>query len=322
MLLKSNSRTRPEVRGRERRPRPTRAGTSRSRSTFQRSSQSTFMEPGDGERRRSSRYPMRPAPCRRSRESGGDCSPMLHSTLLVASDRRRIMRCEQERLQSMAGRRRTVTSDGAARCTTSAIRLVASPTARHGRRDSRGSRPAARRRAGPGRRPHRPGRRGAGARRLARAPRPRVRGGALRPRRASSLLELDGQVHRLVGGDFALMPTGRAARAGERRRRARSAGCRSTRPQRPIRARDRRDTFFEPARGRRGDGGRGHPPAVRRPDASLGRPLRRHAAAARGARRRRTPPAAARPPAWTSAILAYSGISVKMLVDRRSAPTT
>ena len=58
------------------------------------------------------------------------------------------------------------------------------------------------------------------------------------------------------------------------------------------------------------------PPAVRRPDAPTRRPLRRDAARSSRRSGSRTRPTAARPAGMDTAILAYSGISVKMLVDR------
>ncbi len=50
---------------------------------------------------------------------------------------------------------------------------------------------------------------------LAGAARPLLRGGALRPGRSSCSLELGGEVHRLVTGDYALVPIGRAPCPGQ-----------------------------------------------------------------------------------------------------------
>ena len=113
------------------------------------------------------------------------------------------------------------------------------------------------------------------------------------------LLELDGHVHRLVAGDYAFMPLGvhhTLANDGDGPVRWLSLNT----PQRLDPGASRRDTFYasQPAR-RRGARGCGHPPAVRRPDPSMGRPLRRHAATARGDGRQGRRVAVGRRPGWT-----------------------
>ena len=100
------------------------------------------------------------------------------------------------------------------------------------------------------------------------------------------LLELGGQVHRLVDRRLRADPDRSAARAGQRVRRAGSAAV----AQQPAAARPRGAAARHVLRTGGGpgrDGCRRGPAAVRRSDASAGRPLRRHAAAARGAPRGR-----------------------------------
>ena len=177
------------------------------------------------------------------------------------------------------------------------------------------SRPPAARRPGAGRRPHRPRRHRAPAGRLAGAPCPLVRGGAVRP------------VGRAPGRPRRSRPPARRrrlradpdrspARPREHRRRRRRASCRSAARSGSIRPAPRRDTFFEPAQDLAADGRRRD--ATRR---SATRPSGWSATTRAPARRSRRSgsriPARGRAPAGAdTAILAYSGISVKMLVDR------
>ena len=103
------------------------------------------------------------------------------------------------------------------------------------------------------------------------------------------VLDIGGAVHRLVAGDYALHPDRDMARPRQRRRPSRSAGCRSTRrsacgPMRDARTRssDRsRSTLAALI-------AQAVTTAVRRPQPSVRRPLRRHAAPGRGACRRRS----------------------------------
>ncbi|HYH93169.1 MAG TPA: cupin domain-containing protein [Candidatus Saccharimonadales bacterium] len=128
------------------------------------------------------------------------------------------------------------------------------------------------------------------------------------------LLDLDRRVHRLVRGDFALMPTGvRHALANDGAQPVTFLSLNS--PQRQPRDGVRRDTFFEPAQdvavmsadARRPPFG---DPSLRWVGHYDGTPPQAEALAVRD-------PARGRPPAgMDTAILAYSGISVKMLVDR------
>ena len=94
------------------------------------------------------------------------------------------------------------------------------------------ARPAADRRPGAGRRPHRPRRRRRSQPGGWLAPHVHSFEEALYVLEGELLLDLGGRVHRLVAGDFALIPTGLRHALGEHRRRSRSASCRSTRPQR------------------------------------------------------------------------------------------
>jgi quercetin dioxygenase-like cupin family protein len=128
------------------------------------------------------------------------------------------------------------------------------------------------------------------------------------------LLDLGGRVHRLVAGDYALIPTGlRHALGNTAPEPVRLLSLNS--PQRLDPAGPRRDTFFGPAQ----DLSRMDADAVRPPfgDPTLrlvghydGTPPQADAL-------RVADPARGRAPAGAdTAILAYSGISVKMLVDR------
>jgi quercetin dioxygenase-like cupin family protein len=128
------------------------------------------------------------------------------------------------------------------------------------------------------------------------------------------LLDLGGRAHRLVGGDFALIPTALRHSLG-------NSGTTDVRflslasPQRLDAASGRRDTFFEAAQSLSAMDAA----AVRPP---FGDPTLRLVGHYEG-----TPPqletlrirdeARGRPPAgMDTALLAYSGISVKMLIDR------
>lgn len=128
------------------------------------------------------------------------------------------------------------------------------------------------------------------------------------------LLELGGTVHRLVGGDFALVPIGLRHALG-------NAGTQPVRllslnsPQRLDPAAGRRDTFFEPPQNLAAmDRAAARPP--------FGDPTLRLVGHYDG-----TPPQLETlritdrprdraPAGMDTALLAYSGISVKMLVDR------
>ena len=173
------------------------------------------------------------------------------------------------------------------------------------------------RRPGPGRRPHRP--------RRGRASQP---GGWLAPHvhafeealyvlEGELLLDLGGRVHRLVAGDFALMPTGLRHALGQRRRRpgplpvaqlarsgstpAAGGATRSSRPAQDLAGDGRRARARPPF----GD------PTLRLVGHYDGTPPQLEAL------RVSDDPARGRAPAgMDTAILAYSGISVKMLVDR------
>jgi quercetin dioxygenase-like cupin family protein len=128
------------------------------------------------------------------------------------------------------------------------------------------------------------------------------------------LLNLGGRVHRLVGGDFALIPTGlRHALGNTAAEPVRLLSLNS--PQRLDAAAPRRDTFFEPAQ----DLARMDADATRPPfgDPTLrlvghydGTPPQLEGLHVRDAARGRAPAG------MDTAILAYSGISVKMMVDR------
>ena len=108
------------------------------------------------------------------------------------------------------------------------------------------------------------------------------------------LLDLGGRVHRLVGGDFALIPTGLRHALGQRPP-SRSAAL----AQQPAAARPPTPAGATRSSSRPRTWPRWMPPplaAVRRPDPPARRPLRRDTAAARGAARRRSRPAVARRP--------------------------
>ena len=129
------------------------------------------------------------------------------------------------------------------------------------------------------------------------------------------LIDIDGISHRLVEGDYALMPVGTwhaLGNAGPARVRWLSLNS----PQRLPPDAGRRDTFFEPgpldlasldARAARPPFG---DPALRRVGHYVGTPPQAEALAV-------ADPARGRAPAgMDTALLAYSGISVRMLVDR------
>jgi len=128
------------------------------------------------------------------------------------------------------------------------------------------------------------------------------------------LLDLGGRVHRLVGGDFALMPTGlRHALGNSGADEVRFLSLNS--PQRRPPTATHPDTFFEPAqdlvamdvaatRPPFGD------PTLRLVGHYEGTPPQAEALAVKDPARGRAPAG------MDTAILAYSGISVRMLVDR------
>ena len=128
------------------------------------------------------------------------------------------------------------------------------------------------------------------------------------------LLDLGGRVHRLQAADFALIPTGtRHALGNSHREPLRLLSLNS--PQRLDPAAGRRDTFFEPAQ----DLVRMDAEAVRPP---FGDPTLRLVGHYEGtppqleALRISDRPRDRAPAGMDTALLAYSGISVKMLVDR------
>jgi quercetin dioxygenase-like cupin family protein len=128
------------------------------------------------------------------------------------------------------------------------------------------------------------------------------------------LLDLGGRVHRLQTADYALIPTGmRHALGNSHRDRIRFLSLNS--PQRLDAASGRRDTFYEPAH----DLARMDADAVR---PAFGDPTLRLVGHYEGTppqleALRVSDPAHGRAPAgMDTALLAYSGISVKMLVDR------
>ena len=128
------------------------------------------------------------------------------------------------------------------------------------------------------------------------------------------LLDLEGRVHRLQAADYALIPTGmRHALGNSHRDQVRFLSLNS--PQREDPASGRRDTFFEPAQ----DLGRMDAAAVRPP---YGDPTLRLVGHYEGtppqleALRIADRPRDRAPAGMDTALLAYSGISVKMLVDR------
>ena len=128
------------------------------------------------------------------------------------------------------------------------------------------------------------------------------------------LLDLGGRVYRLGAGDYALIPTGlRHALGNTADETARLLSLNS--PQRLDPSSPRRDTFFEPAH----DLARMDAAAVRPP---FGDPTLRLVGHYGGtppqldALRVEDPARGRKPAGMDTAILAYSGISVKMLVDR------
>lgn len=128
------------------------------------------------------------------------------------------------------------------------------------------------------------------------------------------LLDLGGRIHRLVGGDFALIPTGlRHALGNTATEPVHLISLNS--PQRVDPATGRRDTYFEPAQ----DLARMDAEAARPP---FGDPTLRLVGHYEGtgpqieSLRVRDPARGRAPAGADTAILAYSGISVKMLVDR------
>ena len=128
------------------------------------------------------------------------------------------------------------------------------------------------------------------------------------------LLELGDRVHRLMTGDFALIPTGlRHALGNGSAEPVRLLSLSS--PQRLDPAGPRRDTFFEPAQDLDGMDAA----AVRPP---FGDPTLRLVGHYEGtgpqieALRVKDPARGRTPAGADTAILAYSGISVKMMVDR------
>jgi quercetin dioxygenase-like cupin family protein len=128
------------------------------------------------------------------------------------------------------------------------------------------------------------------------------------------LLDLGGTIHRLASGDFALMPVGLRHALG-------NTGPMDVRwlslnsPQRIDPGADRRDTFFEPAQDLAAMAAAARRPPFGDPTLRLvghydGTPPQLEALAVHDPARGRAPAG------MDTAILAYSGISVKMLVDR------
>jgi len=128
------------------------------------------------------------------------------------------------------------------------------------------------------------------------------------------LLDLGGRVHRLVGGDFALIPTGLHHALGNTAAEpARLLSLNS--PQRRDPSSPWRDTFFDPAQDlARMDADAARPPfgdpTIRLVGHYDGTPPQLEALRVHDSARGRAPAGA------DTAILAYSGISVKMMVDR------
>ncbi len=128
------------------------------------------------------------------------------------------------------------------------------------------------------------------------------------------LLDLAGRVHRLVGGDYALMPTGlRHALGNTSAAQVRFLSLNS--PQRLEPDTGRKDTFFEPAQDLAAMDAAARFPPFGDPTLRLvghydGTPPQAEALAVRDPARGRAPAG------MDTAILAYSGISVRMLVDR------
>jgi quercetin dioxygenase-like cupin family protein len=128
------------------------------------------------------------------------------------------------------------------------------------------------------------------------------------------LLDLDGSVHRLSGGDYALIPTGlRHALGNASAEQMRLLSLAS--PQRLDPSGPRRDTFFEAPQDLATMSSAAHRPPFGDPTLRLvgtyeGTPPQSEALGV-------ADPARGRAPAgMDTALLAYSGISVKMLVDR------
>jgi quercetin dioxygenase-like cupin family protein len=128
------------------------------------------------------------------------------------------------------------------------------------------------------------------------------------------LLDLGGTVHRLVGGDYALIPTGlRHALGNSGTLPVRLLSLNS--PQRQDPAAGRRDTFFEPAQDLARMGAEASRPPFGDPTLRLvghyeGTPSQLDALRIADRPRDRAPAG------MDTALLAYSGISVRMLVDR------
>lgn len=128
------------------------------------------------------------------------------------------------------------------------------------------------------------------------------------------LVELGDRVHRLVSGDYALFPTGmRHALGNSSRAIVRWLSLNS--PQRAAKEAPNRDTFFEAAQDLAAmDAAARRPPwgdpTVRLVGHYDGTPPQLEALAVQDAARGRAPAG------MDTAILAYSGISVKLLVDR------
>jgi quercetin dioxygenase-like cupin family protein len=128
------------------------------------------------------------------------------------------------------------------------------------------------------------------------------------------LVELGAEVHRLVSGDFALMPTGlRHALGNPSGDDVRWLSLNS--PQRAPAEAPHRDTFFEEAQDLAAMDAAARRPPWGDPTLKLvghydGTPPQLEALAVKGPARGRAPAG------MDTAILAYSGISVKMLVDR------
>src|SRR3954449_6618527 len=128
------------------------------------------------------------------------------------------------------------------------------------------------------------------------------------------LVDLGGRVHRLVGGDFALIPTGLRHALGNSATEP-TTFLSLTSPQRQEPSSGRRDTWFEPAHDL-------DPMDAVAPPPPFGDPTLRLVGHYEGTgpqidALRVSDPARGRAPAGAdTAILAYSGISVKMMVDR------
>ena len=135
--------------------------------------------------------------------------------------------------------------------------------------------------------------------------------------RASVLLEIDRHVHRLVAGDFGFIPIGMPHTLAAPRPTPACAGWASTRRRGGRPTRPCADTVFATRAPDVDALCRGGPPARGgRSAAPLRRPLRGHAAAGRRHCAITEPARGRRPAGMDTALLAYNGISVKMLVDR------